>query len=362
MTVSAQEVGTWAGFRKGAATFTFDDGAPSHLTDVAPLFEQYGYRATFYLVTGWNPDWAGFQALADNGHEIGSHSKSHGQNMTGEEASSKTVINEHITGHNCLTVAYPNCNVPDLEAVRANYIAGRICNGSWASLPDINSKKGPSDWCKVSALLTGPEGNVKSANDFTSYLNNVIMSGDWVVFQTHGITGKNNGNATYSPTEIGAIMGALKWANEHDAELWVAPMRDVAMYCKERQAVTFDLKTEENGRKVYSLTHEIADEVCAYDYPLSLRVEWSDSWLEIAVTQGEKNLEFHTEDGYLYFDAVPNAGDIVVKDAAQGLESIQDSDFRFQNSEVRIQKVLRDERILIQRGNKTYTLQGTEVK
>ena len=49
--ISAQEIGTWSGFRKAAASFTFDDGAPSHITDGAPLFDKYGYRATFYLVT-----------------------------------------------------------------------------------------------------------------------------------------------------------------------------------------------------------------------------------------------------------------------------------------------------------------------
>ncbi|MCF0223416.1 MAG: polysaccharide deacetylase family protein, partial [Fibrobacter sp.] len=75
--VFAQEIGTWSGFRSGAASFTFDDGAPSHVSDVGPLFEKYGYRATFNLVVNWNPDWSGFQKLADNGHDIASHSNSH---------------------------------------------------------------------------------------------------------------------------------------------------------------------------------------------------------------------------------------------------------------------------------------------
>ena len=135
--VWAQEIATWPKFRKGAATFTFDDGAPSHIADVAPLFDRFGYKATFYVVVNWEPDWEGFQALADNGHEIGSHSNSHPNNMTGEEASSKQNIDSHITQpFGCLTVAYPNCHVPNETAVEQNYIAGRICNGSWNGLPD----------------------------------------------------------------------------------------------------------------------------------------------------------------------------------------------------------------------------------
>ena len=51
--VWAQEIATWPKFRKGAATFTFDDGAPSHIADVAPLFDRFGYKATFYVVVNW---------------------------------------------------------------------------------------------------------------------------------------------------------------------------------------------------------------------------------------------------------------------------------------------------------------------
>ena len=38
------EIATWSGFRKGAASFTFDDGAPSHVTDAGPTFKKYGYQ------------------------------------------------------------------------------------------------------------------------------------------------------------------------------------------------------------------------------------------------------------------------------------------------------------------------------
>ena len=34
------EIAIWSGFRKGAASFTFDDGAPSHVTDAGPMFKK----------------------------------------------------------------------------------------------------------------------------------------------------------------------------------------------------------------------------------------------------------------------------------------------------------------------------------
>ncbi len=308
---SSQEIATWAGFRSAAANFTFDDGAPSHVSDAGPLFDKYGYKATFNVVVNWNPNWSGFQNMAKNGHEIASHSNTHGQNMSGEEASSKQSIQSKITqDYGCLVVAYPNCNVPNANAVRQNYIAGRICNGSWQGGSDIMGKDGPSDWTKVSAIMTGSEGSIKSTNDFTGQMQRAIQQGGWVAFLTHGFSGKNNGNATYSPTDIGAIEGALQWAKQNDSKIWVTTMRSTVMYIKERNASKITEKSSSGSSITYTLTHNIADNVSKYDYPLSIRVK--SSWSKVSATQGGKAIDASIKDGYIYFDAVPNGGDIVL--------------------------------------------------
>ena len=307
------EIGTWAGFRKGAASFTFDDGAPSHVTDAGPMFKKYGYKATFNVVVNWNPNWSGFQGLADEGHEIASHSNSHGNNMSGEEASSKKTIEGKIKQkYGIITVAYPNCNVPNESAVLQNYIVGRICNGSWKGMGDEMGKDGPSNWAQVPATMTGAEGQLKSTNDFTGRMQKVIQSNGWAAFLTHGFQGKQNGNANYSPTDINAIDGALRWAQQNDKDIWVAPMGHVAMYLKERKASK--VEASGSGTITVKLTHNIADKVSKYDYPLSIRVKYDGSKAE--VTQAGAKLESKIDGGYVYFDAVPNAGDIVISGGA----------------------------------------------
>ena len=309
------EIATWSGFRKGAASFTFDDGAPSQVSDAAPIFDKYGYKGTFNLVYNWNPNWSGFQGMADNGHEIASHSNSHGNNMSGEEASSKKNIEGKIKQkYGIITVAYPNCNVPNESAVKSNYIVGRICNGSWKGMADEMGKDGPSNWAQTPATMTGAEGQIKSTNDFTGRMQKVIQSNGWAAFLTHGFQGKNNGNATYSPTDLGAIEGALKWAKENDKDIWVAPMGFVAMYIKERNASK--IEPQDGGAAntmTFELKHSIADNISKYDYPLSIKVK--SDWTKVEVTQGEAKLESKVDGGYVYFDAVPNAGKIVVKNA-----------------------------------------------
>lgn len=309
------EIATWSGFRKGAASFTFDDGAPSHVSDAGPLFKKYGYKATFNVVVNWNPDWSGFQGLADEGHEIASHSNTHGQNMSGEEESSKKNIQGKIKQkYGIITVAYPNCNVPNESAVKSNYIVGRICNGSWKGMADEMGKDGPSNWAQTPATMTGAEGQLKSTNDFTGRMQKVIQSNGWAAFLTHGFQGKNNGNATYSPTDIGAIEGALKWAQENDKDIWVAPMGFVAMYIKERNASKIESKDGGAANTMaFELKHNIADNISKYDYPLSIKVK--TDWTKVEVTQSDAKLESKVDGGYVYFDAVPNAGTIIVKNA-----------------------------------------------
>jgi len=300
------EIATWAGFRKGAASFTFDDGAPSHVSDGAPLFDKYGYKGTFNVVVNWNPDWSGFGNMAKNGHEIASHSNTHGQNMSGEEASSKQAIAGKIQQkYGIITVAYPNCNVPNKSAVQQNYVIGRICNGSWQSQPDMMGKDGPSDWTMASAIMTGSTGT----NDFKGNMQKAVQQGGWIAFLTHGFENKNNGSATYSPTPLSAIEDGLKWAQQNDKDIWVAPMGHVAMYIKERKASKADVSTSGSTTTV-KLTHNIADNISKYDYPLTLKVKTSLS--KATVTQGGASLESKIDGGYVIFDAVPNAGDIVI--------------------------------------------------
>ena len=175
-------------------------------------------------------------------------------------------------------------------------------------------KDGPSNWAKTPAIMTGSEGQLKSTNDFTGQMQNVVKSNGWVAFLTHGFQGKTNGNANYSPTDLNAIDGALKWAQQNDKDIWVAPMGSVAMYIKERKASK--IEPQDGGAAntmTFELKHSIADNISKYDYPLSIKVK--TDWSKVEVTQGDAKLESKVDGGYVYFDAVPNAGKIVVKNA-----------------------------------------------
>ena len=309
------EIGTWAGFRKGAASFTFDDGYASQASKAAPKFDEYGFKATFNLVTSWGPDYNAFQKTADNGHEIASHSDKHGDPMPASEiASSKSTINQKIKQkYGVITLAYPNCKTPGDQQVTQSYIVGRICNGSWQQVSDVMGKDGPDggNWAKVPALMTGSTG-INDKNGYTGKMQEAMQKGGWVAFLTHGFSGTDN--TSYSPTSLDAMVESLKWASDNK-EIWVAPMGFVAMYIKERKASQATASTSGDAITI-KLTHSIKDNISNYDYPLSLRVK--SDWTKVSATQAGASIEAKVDGGYIYVDGVPNAGDIVIKNGNGG--------------------------------------------
>jgi hypothetical protein len=149
LTASAQEIATWAGWKKAAVTYTFDD-APNEWQShnwAATEMNKYGFPGTFYIVTNWG-NFSNYQTLASKGHEIGSHTVSHSGNSS-ELASSQNAINSTISGQKCITIAYPNCNV--IANTLQYYIGGRICGGQ-------TNSKSPNDFSRLDSYICGNQG------------------------------------------------------------------------------------------------------------------------------------------------------------------------------------------------------------
>ena len=315
------EIATWSGFRKAAVSFTFDDGPQSDVDIALPMFDKYGYKATFNIVTNWANggnsgmlNWDGVKKLASSGHEIASHSDSHPQNgamPSSEIASSKGTLNQKVQQkYGVITLAYPNCNTPGDAQVLQNYVVGRICNASWSGGSDIMGKDGPNNWAAVAAMMTGNQGT----SDFKGNMDKAVNQGGWVAFLTHGFTTGSNGFANYSPTDANTMEKSLQYAQQKDKDIWVAPMGYVAMYIKERKASKIEPQDGGSANSMaFELKHSIADNISKYDYPLSIKVK--TDWSKVEVTQDGAKLESKVDGGYVYFDAVPNAGKIVVTNA-----------------------------------------------
>jgi peptidoglycan/xylan/chitin deacetylase (PgdA/CDA1 family) len=113
------------------AVLTFDDGFKNFYTEAAPILDEFGFRATIFLVTeycGGHNDWSGnppdfprnellswseIRELNDHGFEFGSHTRTH-KDLTGlkpdevesEIRGSKEVLSNAL-GRETETFAYP---------------------------------------------------------------------------------------------------------------------------------------------------------------------------------------------------------------------------------------------------------------
>ncbi|MDR1729368.1 MAG: carbohydrate binding domain-containing protein [Prevotellaceae bacterium] len=295
------EIGTWEGFRTSAVTFTFDDNCANQFTAALPIFDRLGYKASFYPVINWSPNWNTLKSMVANGHEVGSHSVTHGQTVTDAEmSSSKNTIEQNIPGVKCNTITYPNCNVPNPESSVSKYfIGGRVCDGQVANTT-------PSNYNRIGSIICGNAGSCNSLANFQTQLNTAKNKKGWAVFLIHEV---NNGSG-YSPLQASVIESTLNYIKQNDGDFWVTTFRNAILYSKERNAAT----VREVSSTANEITLNVTDNLdnATYNYPLSIRRAAPAGWTSITATQGGKEIEASIKSGYIYFSAVPDGGTVVL--------------------------------------------------
>ena len=112
------EPGSSGPVRDHPCVLTFDDGHASNCTLALPLLVEAGFRATFFVTTGWigrapYMSWGQVRALAAAGMEIGSHSMTHRPPATltscelhDEMADSRKLLEDHL-GRAVVTASSP---------------------------------------------------------------------------------------------------------------------------------------------------------------------------------------------------------------------------------------------------------------
>ena len=294
----------WLNNASCAVTFTFDDGLANQFSTIVPALENYGMRGTFYIVTDWatrDGIWPTLKKMAENGHEIGSHTLTHPTLATSSELVQSRLIIENKVGQPCTTIAYPYCNFPiDEDALKKHYISGRICSGT------IMPYKF-SDMYNISSIITGTSGTVKTADDFKTQFQNAQKSNGWCVFLTHEI---DNGSG-YSPTKSVEFKTALIYLKNRRTTYWVGTFKEVSQYVKENSCTKVTEVSENSDSIVVSLTNDLDPEL--YDCPLTIRRSVPDGWAQVCATQGSDTLSAWIDKGYLFFNAVPNAGDVTIR-------------------------------------------------
>jgi hypothetical protein len=307
---SPYEVGTWHRFRQTAINYTFDDGTPNQFTKVIPMFNELDFDLTLFTVTNWTSDWARLQNAVDAGHEVASHTVSH-PNFSEidpnqeriELMDSRDIIESHITGQRCNTIAYAYC-VPGDDSICDNYyIAARGCQG-------FIEPSTPGSIFNVSSVICGTEGAVKTLDHFKSKFESAAAMKGWCVFLLHGI----DGDGGYSSLASTVLSNSLDYLNIRRSKFWVTTFRNTALYVQERNAVNLIETSNNDSVLTLEVTDTLVDSV--YNFPLSVRRPLPLDWPSADVTQNTDQVFSRIVQVdtvvYLTFDVIPDGGEVVI--------------------------------------------------
>ena len=306
-------IGTWAGFRPAAISYTFDDDLPNQYAIAAPMFNARGFKLTLFTVTTWLPNssWSSVQTAAAFGHEIASHTITHPNTLaslslaqqTNELANSQSAINANVTNQSCVTLAYPYC-VEGSEAITGTYyIAARGCSGSL--VPST-----PPNFLNISSFVCGPSGSIQTTAQFNSEANAAAAANSWCVYLIHAIDNDNG----YSPLASATLQASLDYLSTNRSKFWVETFGNVVRYIRERNASSVAETTNTANRITLQVTNSLNNSI--YNYPITLRRPLPTNWLAAAVSQNNRALNAQlvtiNSTNYVMFDVVPNGGDVVL--------------------------------------------------
>lgn len=237
----------WPEGKKVAISLTFDDARMSQVDVGTALFDQYGVKATFFLVpSAVKERLEGWKKAVASGHEIGNHSLHHPCTGNFSWARDKALENYTLDQMRNELIA-ANKEIEGLLGVKPKVFAypcgqtfvGRGVNTK-SYVPVIAQlfsvgrgwlDEGPNDpaFCDM-AQLTGMEMDGKDFEDILVLIESAKISGQWLVLAGHEI-----GDQGIQTTRLEMLRKLLEYAQDPASEIWIAPAGTVAEYVKNRR-------------------------------------------------------------------------------------------------------------------------------
>jgi peptidoglycan/xylan/chitin deacetylase (PgdA/CDA1 family) len=176
-------------------SFTFDDVPRSAATVGAPMLEEYGGRATFYvagsLVSQWSGLWAGIGAdeiidLHRNGHEIACHTFSHRRATELDAAAMEAEIEQNRRYFHGLdaSIRLENFAYPyGLASLLRKRQLGNTFRSSRGILPGVNSDLVDLHFLRATPLI---DEDIDTSGVERAF-DEAAGCGGWLIFYGHDV-------------------------------------------------------------------------------------------------------------------------------------------------------------------------------
>jgi len=357
----------YADDRQGAFSLTFDDGLLSQIENVRPILNQYGFKGTFYVLPPYLTEslpgiwrygtWPGFQAMANEGHEIGSHTMNHDSlpilswgdiNTKGtllyELYQSKVFIEQKIPAQKCISLNYPYTLHNSLvdSAASLFYENGRALG----QVPNDSSLT-KEQWYGLNAKVVEfslPRNSVDDDLDelytFLEWTQNSINNHKWGMIIIHDVVPFTQlqeliNAGIYQPvtTEWLTSLCDFLWARSSNKEVWVETVGNITRYIKERDNSKYQIISSSSSLIEINVENNLDNLI--YNYPLSAYIKIPDNWNFVRSEQNgivDTLTTMVTDSGTVVLSKViPNNGNLKLKPVAPtGIETGSNSVSEFQ--------------------------------
>ena len=234
----------WPEGKRIAVSLSFDDARYSQVEKGTALLDEYGVKATFYLVPeAMRERLDGWKKAVASGHEIGNHSLLHP--CTGNFAWSRDkAIEEYTLGKMRTELVESNRQIEQSLGVTPKvfaYPCGQTFVGRGAStksyVPLVAElfltgrgwlDEGPNDpsFCDF-AQLTGMEMDGKDFPEILAMIESAKETHSWLVLAGHEMA--ERGTQT---TRLSMLKQLIEYAKNPANGIWLAPVGTVAEYVK----------------------------------------------------------------------------------------------------------------------------------
>ncbi|MFC5411791.1 polysaccharide deacetylase family protein [Larkinella bovis] len=238
---------TWPNGKKVAVSLSFDDARLSNVDKGTVLLDQYGVKATFFVVpSAVKQRLEGWKKAVASGHEMGNHSVNHPcsgnfvwsrgkaledytpEKMRAELIEANKQVQE-LLGVKPEVFAYPcgqmfinrGKNTQSYVPIVADlFISGR----GWR-----NEAPNDPSYCDM-AQIYGMEMDGKDFGEIKELIEGARKSGQWLVLAGHETA--ESGNQT---TRLAMLKQLCEYANDPANGVWIAPIGEVAKYVQKQR-------------------------------------------------------------------------------------------------------------------------------
>lgn len=290
------EVLKWKDGKKAVFILSFDDSAPSQLVNVVPELNKRKLTGTFYLVMGGgthNGHKKEWEAAVQSPYIVdANHTFTHKGVKSVEELETELAKNNEL-----LYALHPERKAPRLLAW------GRPGGVPW----DITEEQELAGLAQNHLLrrppFYGPPIHYKSADACVAAIDKALESGEMGHLDMHGV----GGDWLVTPLDwFAAILDKLE-ANRD--RIWSADALSYMEYKAERE--TAEVKELERTTSCVRISLTSKMDPAWYDQPLTLTTQIRGKTSGV-ITQGAKKMTVGVQHGYLQYEAVPGAGEIVI--------------------------------------------------